>query len=247
MILLGGILGRAKRKGWIAANPAANAERVTSVAATSSTCSTVEQVHAVARSSRRRSARGDDQVAAFTGLRQGELLALRWQHVDFANRILHVRRNLPAGATEETRRSRTASRSVPLSDQAMVALDGLSRREHVTGPGDLVFCNAVGGHLSDDVVRDAFYAALDGRRARAPAHEGRPDRLPRHCGTRSGRCRRAGVDLVKIQKWMGHADIQTTMRYLHHVPQHDDAARLTAAFTTESVHPAVHPNVVRAP
>jgi hypothetical protein len=26
---------------------------------------------------------------------------------------------------------------------------------------------------------------------------------------------------------MGHADIQTTMRYLHHVPKHDAAARFT--------------------
>jgi hypothetical protein len=34
---------------------------------------------------------------------------------------------------------------------------------------------------------------------------------------------------------MGHADIQTTMRYLHYVPAHDDAARLTAAFTAEGV------------
>ena len=32
---------------------------------------------------------------------------------------------------------------------------------------------------------------------------------------------------------MGHADIQTTMRYLHYVPAHDDAARLTAAFVVE--------------
>ena len=40
---------------------------------------------------------------------------------------------------------------------------------------------------------------------------------------------------------MGHADIQTTMRYLHYVPQHDDAARLTAAFAPESVHRDVHP------
>ena len=34
---------------------------------------------------------------------------------------------------------------------------------------------------------------------------------------------------------MGHADIQTTMRYLHYVPQHDDAARLTAAFAAAGV------------
>ena len=33
---------------------------------------------------------------------------------------------------------------------------------------------------------------------------------------------------------MGHANIATTMRYLHYVPQHDDAARLTAAFATAS-------------
>ena len=32
---------------------------------------------------------------------------------------------------------------------------------------------------------------------------------------------------------MGHADIQTTMRSLHYVPAHDDAARLTAAFTVK--------------
>jgi len=27
---------------------------------------------------------------------------------------------------------------------------------------------------------------------------------------------------------MGHADIQTTMIYVHHVPKHDAAARLSA-------------------
>jgi hypothetical protein len=36
-------------------------------------------------------------------------------------------------------------RSVPLIDQAAVALDGLSRREHFTGPADRVFCSDVGG------------------------------------------------------------------------------------------------------
>jgi integrase len=46
-------------------------------------------------------------------------------------------------------------------------------------------------------------------------------------------CAAKGIDLRRIQAWMGHADIQTTMRYLHYVPQHDDAARLTAAFTGE--------------
>ena len=32
-------------------------------------------------------------------------------------------------------------------------------------------------------------------------------------------CAGRGIDLRRIQAWMGHADIQTTMRYLHYVPQ----------------------------
>jgi integrase len=48
-------------------------------------------------------------------------------------------------------------------------------------------------------------------------------------------CAAKGIDLRRIQAWMGHADIQTTMRYLHYVPAHDDAARLTAAFTAETL------------
>lgn len=36
--------------------------------------------------------------------------------------------------------------------------------------------------------------------------------------------------LSDVQSWMGHQDIQTTMRYVHYVPRHDAAAKLTAAF-----------------
>jgi hypothetical protein len=38
---------------------------------------------------------------------------------------------------------------------------------------------------------------------------------------------------------MGHADIQTTKRYMHYFPQHDDAARLTAAFAAETMPPTM--------
>jgi integrase len=35
-------------------------------------------------------------------------------------------------------------------------------------------------------------------------------------------------DIRKVQSYMGHANIQTTMRYLHHVPKHSDAGALNA-------------------
>ena len=62
-------------------------------------------------------------VAAFTGLRcPGELRALRWSSIDFQNRIVHVVKNYVLGEEGVTKGKRV--RSVPLSDQALVALDG---------------------------------------------------------------------------------------------------------------------------
>jgi integrase len=101
-------------------------------------------------------------------------------------------------------------------------------------------------------VRDAFYHALDTAglghlRYLEPATEDNAGVLLddpivfhdlRH--TFGTTCAAKGIDLRRIQAWMGHADLKTTQRYLHYVPQHDDAARLTAAFTAESVHPDVH-------
>jgi integrase len=41
------------------------------------------------------------------------------------------------------------------------------------------------------------------------------------------------ADIRRVQEWMGHADVQTTMRYLHYAPRHDDAALVAQAFLTE--------------
>jgi integrase len=248
LVLLGGILGRARRKGWIAANPFDNVERVLLRRSDEFNVLSIEQVHFVARAASSEQVAALIAVAAFTGLRQGELLALRWRHVDFANRILHVRRNRPSGTfVEDTPKSHRV-RSVPLSDKAVVALDALSRRALFTDDADLVFVNAAGGHLQDDRVRDDFYGALVAAglghlRYRIEPTDENPGRVLlddalvfhdlRH--TFGTHCAARGIDLRRIQAWMGHADIQTTMRYLHYVPAHDDAARLTAAFATDEV------------
>ena len=61
-------------------------------------------------------------VAAFSGLRLGELRALRWEDIDFANRIVHVRHSFTYGNEGTPKSSKV--RSVPLIDQAAKALDG---------------------------------------------------------------------------------------------------------------------------
>jgi integrase len=40
----------------------------------------------------------------------------------------------------------------------------------------------------------------------------------------------AKADIRRVQEWMGHADIQTTMRYLHYEPREEDAQLVAEAF-----------------
>ena len=40
----------------------------------------------------------------------------------------------------------------------------------------------------------------------------------------------AKADIRRVQEWMGHADIQTTMRYLHYAPREEDALLVAEAF-----------------
>src|SRR5207302_6240558 len=108
-------------------------------------------------------------TAAFTGLRLGELLALRWRDIDWGLQRIQVRRNYTDRREKVPKSGRV--RSAPMVDEVMVALDGLSRREHFTRAEDLVFCSVTGGHLEAWGMRRRFYAALE---RRAAAH-----RVPR--------------------------------------------------------------------
>lgn len=38
------------------------------------------------------------------------------------------------------------------------------------------------------------------------------------------------ADIRRVQEWMGHPDIQTTMKYLHYAPRQEDARLVAEAF-----------------
>ena len=98
-------------------------------------------------------------VAGFTGLRQGELRALRWKHVRFADRTLVVVAAMSAGDSSGTKSGKW--RAVPLAREAFVALDELSRREWFTGTDDFVFCGPAGDPIEESALRRRFNAARD--------------------------------------------------------------------------------------
>jgi hypothetical protein len=43
----------------------------------------------------------------------------------------------------------------------------------------------------------------------------------------------AKADIPRVQEWMGHTDIQTTMKSLHYVPRAEDARLVAEAFAPD--------------
>jgi integrase len=204
---------------------------------------TVEQVHAVSRAARagahvnrgRRWASADDDleqqkanvqdaviytVAGFTGLRQGELLALRWKHIRFADRTLVVVAAMSAGVESSTKSGKW--RAVPLVTDAFVALDELSRREWFISPDDFVFCGPAGDPLNESALRRRFKAARDAA--------GLPPLPFHHLRHTFATLAIRGLDPATVQALLGHSKITTTERYLHARPLNELAERMDTIF-----------------
>jgi integrase len=147
------------------------------------------------------------RVAAYAGLRRGELVALRWRDVDFERRKLVVRRAVSGDVESSSTKSRRA-REVPLADQAAGALARLSQRGDFTGADDYVFCNRLGRRLDGSAFRRRVERARDA----AGLHPLRFHDL-RH--TYGSLLVAGGVDLASVKAAMGHSRITTTERYLH--------------------------------
>jgi integrase len=112
---------------------------------------------------------------------------------------------------------------VPLADQAAAALERLNRRGSFISPEDLVFCNVFGRALDDSALRRRY------RRAQAAAGV-RPLRFHDLRHTFGSLLAMRGVDVVAIQKAMGHGTLSTTSRYLHARPASEQADVFTHAF-----------------
>ena len=80
------------------------------------------------------------ELDAFTGLRRGELIGLRWQDVDFENLILHIRRSVVA-MLEGAPKTEASLKDVPLDAQTAESLWAWRRLSPYPSPGDWVFAS----------------------------------------------------------------------------------------------------------
>jgi integrase len=223
LVVMGGVMRRAQHVWGLPSNPVASVEKHRQRASGDIEVFSPEEVLALVR------AAGSEQdaavylVAAFTGLRRGELLALRWRDVDFAGSVIRVRTSYAAGQLTSPKSGRV--RSVPMAPDVARALARLAQRPNWVGDDDLVFPGEAGDYLDGSALRRRYTAAL----ACAGLRPLRFHDLRHTFGTRMI----AKADIRRVQEWMGHADVQTTMRYLHYAPGAADAALVAEAFRVD--------------
>jgi integrase len=151
------------------------------------------------------------RAAGMTGLRQGELVALRWRDVDWGAGVIRVRRNYTRGEFG-TPKSRRSSRAVPMADRLATELENHFQASAYQGDDGLVFAHPQTGHVLDaSKMRKRYKEAL----ARAGLREVRFHDLRHTFGTHMAA---AGAPLRAIQEWMGHRDYKTTLVYADYAP-----------------------------
>ncbi len=162
-------------------------------------------------------------TAAFTGLRRGELLGLIWEDIDFENHSIRVWEAITRRERGQPKSRR--SRTVPMVEDVAEALRGLNERMHHTSAKDPVFANEAGQPIDGSALRRRFVQDV----RRAGLRELRFHDLRHTFGSLAIN----SATIVQVQAWMGHADIKTTMRYLHHKSRADDARLLSSAFRSQ--------------
>jgi integrase len=168
-------------------------------------------------------------LAVHTGMRQGEMLALRWQDVDIENAVLSVRRTLTrrggkvAFGEPKTKKSR---RSIRLTLQAVDALRAHLERQlrdmeilgdHYQDQG-LIFTTDTGAPINPSNLRQRSFTPL---LKRAGLPHMRFHDLRHTCATL---LLSRGVHPKFVQELLGHATIAITLdTYSHVIPSMGDA------------------------
>jgi integrase/recombinase XerD len=139
---------------------------------------------------------------------------LTWENVDVQNRLIHVKKTKCPGYvwTPKKRRERVVPVPKPLSKRLKEWRDIYT--DHVHDGTDIVdpkFLNL--SKLGNPISESGFQKQWQKTRREI----GLPKELTLHCfrHTAASRWIRNGMDVSHVQKILGHAQIETTMIYVH--------------------------------
>jgi integrase len=169
-------------------------------------------------------------TAFYTGLRRGELMALRWEDLDVSAGLLRVERSWDAKAREVVEvKSRAGRRQVPVPRVLRPILLEHRMRQGRGGEG-LVFGRSVVVPFEPTTIRNrALKAWEDAELEAIGLHEARH--------TFASMAIAAGVNPKALSTYMGHASITITLdRYGHLMPgNEEEAAALLDAYLERTV------------
>lgn len=139
------------------------------------------------------------QIAAYTGMRAGELQHMKWDNIDFNNRLLYVRSN------NEFRTKTRRDRSIPMNDRVIEILR--RRFETFAHKHEYVFFNSEGNKLSHETTSKPI--------KRTVRKVGLNDELHFHSlrHTFATWAVQSGMPLYAVSKLMGHSTTRMTERY----------------------------------
>jgi integrase len=154
-------------------------------------------------------------LAGSAGLRRGEIIALKWTDIDFERKLLHVRNAVWRKIEDAPKGNR--GRMVPLTEELLGAL-----RMHRNLRERVLYTDR-GEELSNRAIRNMLARAQ--KRANLEPNGG--IHILRH--TFCSHLAIAGVPAKAIQELAGHADLSTTLKYMHLSPGNRSAAMATLA------------------
>jgi integrase len=229
--ILHSIFEYARREGWVTSNPCTLVEKPRAAQADPDIRflepEDVEALlHGVPDDDLGRVERRMYLMAAMTGMRQGELLALRWRDIDWPAKRVRIRRSFVRGEFG-TPKSKRSSRSVPLADRLAGELDRLHQQTLHRRDDELVFAHP---HTGKPIDRSRLLKRFKAALRRGEVREVRFHDLRHTFGTRMAA---QGVPMRTLQELMGHRDFKTTLIYADYAPSAREAEWVEEAFRLE--------------
>lgn len=176
--------------------------------------------------------------AAATGVRAGELHALRWRHIDLEKQEVTVETRVDAHNQEDAPKSKAGFRTIPVGADVVKRLREWKVRSKFSKASDLVFPNSKGRYKAHTcLLEDQFYPLFG---ILAERHEADPENAP-PAPTRFGwhalrhfavSCWiEAGMAPKAVQTFAGHSTLAMTMSVYGHLFPSDDHGRAMDAIS----------------
>ncbi len=112
--------------------------------------------------------------AGATGVRAGELHALRWQHIDFAKGEVKIETRVDAYGEEDVTKTAAGMRTIPLAQPLILMLKEWKLRTSARSRKNLCFRTSAGWYCGhDNMIKRKFYPLFEALAAR---HKEDPER-----------------------------------------------------------------------